>query len=184
MYVAENRSNKRKCFQLCRKITSVRFSLLQTRKLSGNDSTVFVYLRTGARTSDFYDGTDGRFNDFRIFRAFLSGITSWRDIACRYGSVRNSRAAALPKLQRMIILRCISIAKSPDTFASEILPILNSHRPRGRLCLRIVVATFNFKNTVCRARFPLIGPRPSLSLPTFRPNFSTRLDCEKNGELL
>lgn len=68
-------------------------------------------------------------------------------ISCRYGSVRNSPAAVLPKLQRMIILRCISIAKSPGTFPTEIPPILNSHRACGRLCLRCVVPALNCKET-------------------------------------
>lgn len=50
------------------------------------------------------------------------------------------------------MLRCISIAKSPDTFASEIQPILNSHRACGRLCLRIVVSALNCK----KRRVPVV----------------------------
>lgn len=86
----------------------------------------------------------------------------------RYGSVRNSRAAALPKLQRMIILRGrISIAKSPDTFASEIpRPILNSHRACGRLCLLIVVPALNCKERPRPATILLGFQRIIAELPT------------------
>ena len=86
----------------------------------------------------------------RIWNYIAVGYTR-----CCYGSVRNLRAAALPKLQRMIILRCVSIAKSPDTFATEIPPILNSHRACGRLCLRIVVPVLN-----CKERRYSPEPRP------------------------
>lgn len=101
-------------------------------------------------------------------------------VSPRYGSVRNSRVAVLPKLQRMIILRCISIAKSPGTFASEIPPILNSHRACGRLCLRCAEPRIKLQGNSLlypppsRASFSNRGPRPSVAI---RNSAEARIRC-------